>query len=79
MMMIMTTTMTIMMVMMMTTTMMVMMTTTVMMTAMMTTMMVSWAHFPVGMEKLMPFVDPDRIEQSDRVQAASFAPLTTTT
>ena len=22
----------------------------------------------------MPFVDPDRIEQSDRVQAASFAP-----
>ena len=25
---------------------------------------------------LMPFVDPDRIEQSDRVQAASFAPDT---
>ena len=24
----------------------------------------------------MPFVDPDRIEQSDRVQAASFAPAT---
>ena len=34
----------------------------------------SWAHFPVGRDKLMPFVDPDRIEQSDRVQAASFAP-----
>ena len=33
----------------------------------------SWAHFPVGREKLMPFVDPDRIKQSDRVQAASFA------
>ena len=33
----------------------------------------SWAHFPVGRERLMPFVDPDRIEQSDRVQAASFA------
>ena len=31
----------------------------------------SWAHFPVGREKLMPFVDLDRIEQSDRVQAAS--------
>ena len=28
-----------------------------------------------GQEKLMPFVDPDRIEQSDRVQAASFAPI----
>ena len=28
-----------------------------------------------GHGKLMPFVDPDRIEQSDRVQAASFAPL----
>ena len=27
-----------------------------------------------GQGKLMPFVDPDRIEQSDRVQAASFAP-----
>ena len=26
-----------------------------------------------GQGKLMPFVDPDRIEQSDRVQAASFA------
>ena len=28
-----------------------------------------------GQGKLMPFVDPDRIEQSDRVQAASFAPV----
>ena len=28
-----------------------------------------------GQGKLMQFVDPDRIEQSDRVQAASFAPL----
>ena len=28
-----------------------------------------------GQGKLMPFVDPDRIEQSDRVQAASFAPM----
>ena len=28
-----------------------------------------------GQRKLMQFVDPDRIEQSDRVQAASFAPL----
>ena len=27
-----------------------------------------------GQGKLMQFVDPDRIEQSDRVQAASFAP-----
>ena len=27
----------------------------------------------------MPFVDPDRIEQSDRVQAASFAPPITIT
>ena len=27
-----------------------------------------------GQGELMPFVDPDRIEQSDRVQAASFAP-----
>ena len=28
-----------------------------------------------GQGKMMPFVDPDRIEQSDRVQAASFAPF----
>ena len=28
-----------------------------------------------GQGKLMQFVDPDRIEQSDRVQAASFAPI----
>ena len=28
-----------------------------------------------GQGKLMQFVDPDRIEQSDRVQAASFAPV----
>ena len=28
-----------------------------------------------GQGKLMPFVDPDRIEQSDRVQAAFFAPI----
>ena len=28
-----------------------------------------------GQGKLMQFVDPDRIEQSDRVQAASFAPF----
>ena len=27
----------------------------------------------MGREELTPFVDPDRIEQSDRVQAASFA------
>ena len=27
-----------------------------------------------GQGKLMQFVDPDQIEQSDRVQAASFAP-----
>ena len=27
-----------------------------------------------GHGKLMQFVDPDRVEQSDRVQAASFAP-----
>ena len=28
-----------------------------------------------GQGKSMQFVDPDRIEQSDHVQAASFAPL----
>ena len=27
-----------------------------------------------GQGELMPFVDPDRIKQSDRMQAASFAP-----
>ena len=32
-----------------------------------------------GQGKLMQFVDPDRIEQSDRVQAASFAPQTLST
>ena len=39
------------------------------------TTQVVYFYFPVGREKLMPFVDPDRIEQSDRVQAASFASL----
>ena len=29
-----------------------------------------------GQGKSMQFVDPDRIEQSDHMQAASFAPLT---
>ena len=29
-----------------------------------------------GQGKSMQFVDPDRIEQSDHVQAASFAPTT---
>ena len=28
-----------------------------------------------GQGKSMQFVDPDRIEQSDHVQAASFAPM----
>ena len=36
---------------------------------------VSLGPLSSGQGKLMQFVDPDQIEQSDRVQAASFASL----